>query len=284
VYISRGSLSFIKLPWTQLTALDLSHLFPSLEVLKQTINLEVLSFSHMLPLLDSEEEEALVLPKLHTLKIDPTSTSSSNCELLYDLTLLALRILELGYHSDIKPLRSLICRSSCALQTMHLYDRMTGETIECFELSESLQYLTLEFTEECAERFIEEEDDSEREKEYALLFRFLCRGTLPALKSLSFHKYPMHMEASLLDSMLESRCKVYGITKLESFQLVFDHPERCYSEDHIYNLSSLVAHGLNIHIEWVATGRSAWNLDVSPELVRFSFFLSRAPSHWIIGC
>ncbi|KAJ7243953.1 hypothetical protein C8J57DRAFT_1364734 [Mycena rebaudengoi] len=150
---------------------------------------------------------------------------------------------------------------------MHLYDRTAGETIECLELSESLEYLTLEFTEEWVERFIEEEDDSEREKEYAFLFHFLCRGTLPALKSLSFHEYPMHMEASLLDSMLKSRCEVHRVTKLESFRLVFDHPAQRYSEDHAYNICSLVAHGLNIHIEWAASGRSAWNLIVSPELV-----------------
>ncbi|KAJ7262933.1 hypothetical protein C8J57DRAFT_1719165 [Mycena rebaudengoi] len=265
VYIPRGSLSFIKLPWNQLTTLDLEETL-SLKVLKQTPNLEVLSFSTS----DSDDEDSddawtivpIVLTKLHTLKIGPFSTFA-DCNVLHGITLPALRTLEVGQHLDIEPLRSLISRSSCALQTMHLYDRSAQETIECLRLSETLEHLTLEFVSRWAD--FAGEDESGMENEYSDLFHFLEDGQLPALKTLSFHDFPVHIDAALLTSMLNSRRESRGVARLESFRLAFHHAERCYEEDHVSNLRSLLTDGSSIHIEWATQG-PPWNTDVSPGL------------------
>ncbi|KAJ7262929.1 hypothetical protein C8J57DRAFT_1630723 [Mycena rebaudengoi] len=225
---------FIHLPWNQLTILNLEDT-PEREVLNQTPNLEVLSFSDTFPPAGSDPEDdeqnlvPLVMTKLHTLKID--STSSSNCHFLDHLILPALRTLELGYRPHIGPLRTLIARSSCALQAMHLYDRTAEEIIDCLKLSESLKHITIEFGYLWEARFAEQEDFLEIENAYCSdLFGFLGEPQLPALKSLSFDGFPMALSTVLLQEMLESRRKAPGVANLESFRLVFDHSVLGYKD------------------------------------------------------
>ncbi|KAJ7212883.1 hypothetical protein C8J57DRAFT_1602471 [Mycena rebaudengoi] len=111
LHITRGSISFINLPWDQLTTLHLEDILER-EVLNQTPNLEVLSFYDTLTLdSDSEDDEQtlvpLVMTKLHTLKID--ADSSSNWHFLDHLTLPALRTLEFGHRPHIvSTLRALV--------------------------------------------------------------------------------------------------------------------------------------------------------------------------------
>ncbi|KAJ7262994.1 hypothetical protein C8J57DRAFT_1630905 [Mycena rebaudengoi] len=74
VCISGGSASFIRLPWNQLTRLDLMEqdIASALEFLEQTPNLEVFSFR---ALSDSDDDQTpVVMQKLQTLRIDPSSS------------------------------------------------------------------------------------------------------------------------------------------------------------------------------------------------------------------
>ncbi|KAJ7259868.1 hypothetical protein C8J57DRAFT_1720395 [Mycena rebaudengoi] len=89
-----GSPSLAKLPWNQITSLDLRYCAaPTLEVLKQAPNLKMLKFTA-----DDEDEEdsddaqalvPIVMTKLHSLIFHPWSTSS-NCSIFGHLAIPAL--------------------------------------------------------------------------------------------------------------------------------------------------------------------------------------------------
>ncbi|KAJ7262992.1 hypothetical protein C8J57DRAFT_445630 [Mycena rebaudengoi] len=265
--MSRGRASFISLPWNQLTRLDLNHhVDSSLEVLEQTPNLEVLSFRARS---DSyNDQPPIVMKNLHTLRINP----SSSWGLLHFLTVPALKTLELGcpVDSDLDSLLSMVSRSLCAVQVMHLHDRTAEELMDSLRLFESLEHLTIQFGNLWHQRFSDYAGNSwqsEIEDDYcSSLFGFLKkRGQLTALKSLNFVNFPMSIDAALLTSMLNSRHQSRGVANLESFKLVFGHPaEEGYEEAHVSQLRALVDHGLNIHIEWPADPNSK---NVNPEMV-----------------
>ncbi|KAJ7263005.1 hypothetical protein C8J57DRAFT_445682 [Mycena rebaudengoi] len=248
VHISEGVDSWATLPWNQIAILDLYHSAPSRRMLKQAPNLEVLSFAAW----DGEIEgpdEPVLMTKLHTLKMH-YSAPLYNCRLFDRLTVPALRALDIQYDQDIEPLRSLISRSSCALQELYLRDRTAEETISCLEVAQSVEHLTIEFGDDWRERFREEADRFEAESRYyGKLFFFLERGQLPALKSLSFLQFPMAVDTASLQSMLSSRRETRGVANLESFRLVFADLARGYKEDDVYALRALVDDGLNIYIE-----------------------------------
>ncbi|KAJ7236168.1 hypothetical protein C8J57DRAFT_1728321 [Mycena rebaudengoi] len=234
VSFSASDPSWAKLPWNQITSLDLLHRTPSLEVLKAAPNLEMLSLRALDSDNDSEEFDdgqtlvPIVMTKLHTLIIYPSS-SSSNCSIFDHLALPALRTLELGGDLNIEQLGALIGRSACTLTEMHLHDQTAVETIGYLNLSESIERLTIELGDDWRERFMEEED-ADAENTYCLeLFGFFSSGRLPALKALSFDEFPMTVDAYWLQPMLGLRREGNGAANFESFRL-----------------------GLNIHIEWPA--------------------------------
>ncbi|KAJ7262983.1 hypothetical protein C8J57DRAFT_1630867 [Mycena rebaudengoi] len=273
VCMSGGSASFINLPWNQLTRLDLeNHVASALQVLKQTPNLEVLSFRMRSD--PDDDPPPIIMKNLHTLRIDP----SSSWGLLHFLTVPALKTLELGYpdDSDLDSLLSMVSRSSCAVQVMHLHDHTAGELMDSLRLFESLEHLTIQFGIPWVDRFwgTSRIDRFESEDEYcSSVFGFLKeRGQLPVLKSLSLVDFPMAIDAALLTSMLDSRRQTHGVTNLESFKLVFEAPAKGYEEAHVSQLRALVDRGLNIHIEWpTRTGESSKY--VNPEIVWFSVVL-----------
>jgi hypothetical protein len=263
VSFSVGSPSLAKLPWNQITSLDLHHCPPSLEVLKQAPNLEMLSFTT-----NGEDDEdvddaqtlvPIVMTKLHTLIIYPWS--SSNCPLFNHLALPALRALEFG-SLEVEQLRALVRRSACAIIKMHLHDQMAAETIGYFDLSESIERLTIEFGGKWRDVVAESSYCSE-------LFGFLSRGALPALKALSFDGFPMAVDAYMLQAMLCSRRRIHRIADLESFRPRFSDSAQGCSEYDVSQLRALIALGLNIHIEWTAGKVSQY---VNPELVRVFVF------------
>ncbi|KAJ7266537.1 hypothetical protein C8J57DRAFT_1717891 [Mycena rebaudengoi] len=257
VSFSVGSPSLAKLPWNQITSLDLLHRPPSLEVLKQAPNLEMLSFTTSGE--DFDDTQTLipiVMTKLHTLIIYPSSYDW-NHPLFNHLTLPALRALEFG-HLDIEQLRALVRRSACAIIKMHLHDQTAAETIGYLDLSESIERLTLAFSGDALDDVVAESSYCEE------LFGFLSRGVLPALKTLSFDGFPMAVEASILQFMLCSRREIHGVANLELFRLRFNHSVRGCSEYHVSQLHALIAQGLYIHIEWAAGEFSQY---VNPELV-----------------
>ncbi|KAJ7262987.1 hypothetical protein C8J57DRAFT_1513223 [Mycena rebaudengoi] len=198
---------------------------------------------------------------LHTLRLHP----SSFWHLFDFLAVPALKTLELGFpiESDLDILLSFISRSSCTVQVLHLHNQAPEEIVECLQLFESLEDLTIQYGDLWHTRF-EEEYYLKIEDEYCpIVFGFLKeRGQLPALKSLSFVDFPMAIDTALLTSMLNSRRRSRGVANLESFKLVFTHPEG-YEEAHASKLRSLVDRGLSIHIEW--TGEPSKS--VNPELV-----------------
>ncbi|KAJ7262970.1 hypothetical protein C8J57DRAFT_1719195 [Mycena rebaudengoi] len=245
VCMSGDSASFINLPWNQLTRLELNDVAPAREVLEQTPNLEVLSFHAELDFID--DHLPVVMKNLHTLRIDPRSSSWG---LLHFLTVPALKTLELGYPvvSDLDSLLSMVSRSSCAIQVMHLHDHTAEELMDSLRLFESLEHLTIQFG-----------IDWGREVLGPLQVRLFPnrRPIFPAY-------FPMAIDAALLTSMLNSRRQSYGVANLESFKLTFKHPaQQGYEEVHVSELRALVDHGLSIHIEW-PTGPSK---NVNPEMV-----------------
>jgi hypothetical protein len=267
VSFSASDPSWAKLPWNQITSLDLLHRTPSLEVLKAAPNLEMLSLRALDSDNDSEEFDdgqtlvPIVMTKLHTLIIYPSS-SSSNCSIFDHLALPALRTLELGGDLNIEQLGALIGRSACALTEMYLHDQTAVETIGYLNLSESIERLTIELGDDWRERFMEEED-ADAENTYCLeLFGFFSSGRLPALKALSFDEFPMTVDAYWLQPMLGLRREANGAANFESFRLVFKHSALGCSEYHVSQLRALIAQGLNIHIEWPA-GQTPQN--VNPE-------------------
>ncbi|KAJ7243960.1 hypothetical protein C8J57DRAFT_1191488 [Mycena rebaudengoi] len=269
VCISGGSRFRIDLPWNQLTRLDLnnSNVASSLKVLEQTPNLEALSFYTHTKF--DDDQTHVVMKKLHTLRFDPCSA----WELLYFLTAPALKTLELAFPTesddDLDALCSFISRSSCTVQALHLHDHTAKELMDCLQLFESLEQLTIQFGGVWNARLsdYDKDDHFELEDQYCLLvLGFLKeRRQLPALKSLSLVDFPMAIDAALLTSMLNSRRQSCGVANLESFKLVFKHQARQgYEELHISELRTLVDDGLNIHIEWPADQTSK---NVNPEMV-----------------
>ncbi|KAJ7262999.1 hypothetical protein C8J57DRAFT_1183717 [Mycena rebaudengoi] len=254
VCISGGSSSFIALPWHQLMRLDLKYqsAVSALQVLEQASNLEVLSLSRIWA--SGVEQTPIVMKNLHTL-IHPSSSWGP----LYFLTAPALKTLELGYPTgaDRDALLSLVSRSSCTVQALHLHDQTAEEIIDTLEQFKSLEYLTIQFSDVWDKRIsrLNRNGLFEIEDEYcSSVFGFLeKRGQLPALKSLSFIDLPMAVDTALLTSMLDSRRQSHGVANLESFKLLFGHPaEEGYEEAHVSQLRVLVDHGLNIRIEWPA--------------------------------
>ncbi|KAJ7262995.1 hypothetical protein C8J57DRAFT_1630906 [Mycena rebaudengoi] len=143
---------------------------------------------------------------------------------------------------------------------------MADEVMDSLRLFESLEQLTIQFGGVWDNRISRFHRNFEIEDEYcASVFSFLeKRGRLPALKSLSFIDFPMSVDTALLTSMLDSRRQSHGVANLESFKLVFKHPEQeSYDEAHVSQLRALVDHGLNIHIEWPAGPKSR---AVNPEM------------------
>jgi hypothetical protein len=145
---------------------------------------------------------------------------------------------------------------------MHLHNRTAEETIDCFKLSASLEYLTIEFEDGSSWR-------AEANNYCSKLFGFLGKRTLTALKSLSFEAFPRAVDTSLLLLMLDSGREAHGVANLESFRFVFDQPVRGYNDDCVSELRALRAQGLNIHIEW-PVGETSENLN--PEFVRFPIY------------
>jgi hypothetical protein len=243
VCIFGGSASFINLPWNQLTRLDLNEhaqdVDSALEVLKQTPNLEVLSIWPS----DSYDGQhtPIVMENLHTLRLHP----SSFWHFFEFLAVPTLKTLELGFpiESDLDILLSFISRSSCTVPVLHLHNQAPEEIVECLQLFESLEDLTIQngnlWHTRCGEEYY-----SEIEDDYCpIVFGFLKeRGQLPAVKSLSFVDFPMAIDTALLTSMLNSRRRSRGVANLESFKLVFTHPEG-YEEAHASKLRSLVDRG-----------------------------------------
>ncbi|KAJ7262982.1 hypothetical protein C8J57DRAFT_1513216 [Mycena rebaudengoi] len=208
------------------------------------------------------------MQKLQTLRIDP----SSHWGLLDSLTAPALKTLELGHPigSDLDDLRSFTSRSSCPVQAIHLHDQTAEEIIDSLELFESLENLTIQFSDFWHERAEDYSSGNyDIEDEYcSSVFGFLEKpGQLRALKSLSFVDFPMAVDTALLTPMLNSRRQSLGVANLESFKLVFERPaQEGYEEAHASKLRTLVDRGLSIHIEWpTRTGEPSKN--VNPEMV-----------------
>jgi hypothetical protein len=262
--------------------LDLKYQFDvsALEVLKHASNLEVLS---LWSISDSDDDQTpIVMKNLHTLIY-----LSSSWGLLHFLTVPALKTLELGYPtgSDRDTLLSLVSRSSCTVQALHLHDQTAEEIIDTLEQFKSLEYLTIQFSDVWDNRIsrFHRNGHFEIEDKYCTsVFGFLeKRGQLPALKSLSFIDFPMVMDAALLTSMLDSRRQSHGVANLESFKLVFGQPaEEGYEEAHVSQLWALVDHGLNIHIAWPDPN---WK-EVNPEMVTFFVVLCMNPTELNAGC